>query len=95
MPEHLILDNTIHTVMVNANETATYTATNNWKQGYIKVVKKDAATGKVVKKEGTVFDIYNSNNQKVTSITTNNEGIATSGLLDYRKLYRERVKGTK
>ena len=95
VPEHLILDNTIHTVMVNANETATYTATNNWKQGYIKVVKKDAATGKVVKKAGTVFDIYNSNNQKVTSITTNNEGIATSGLLDYRKLYRKGVKGTK
>ena len=83
VPEHLILDNTIHTVMVNANETATYTATNNWKQGYIKVVKKDAATGKVVKKAGTVFDIYNSNNVKVSSITTNSEGIATSGLLDY------------
>ncbi len=83
VPEQLILDNTIHTVTVNANSTVTYTATNNWKQGYIKVIKKDAETGKIVKKSGTVFDIYNSKNQKVSSITTNNEGIAISGPLDY------------
>lgn len=94
VPEHLILDNTIHTVMVNANETATYTATNNTKQGYIKVVKKDAESGKIVKKAGTVFDIYDSEEQKVQSITTNSEGVATSGPLDYRKLHCKRIKGS-
>ncbi len=83
VPEHLILDSTIKSVTINPAETTSYVATNNWKQGYIKVVKKDSETGKVVKQAGTIFDIYNSNNQKVASITTNSNGVATSTLLDY------------
>ena len=87
VPEHLILDSTIKSVTVEPAKTASYQATNNWKQGKIKVVKKDAESGKVVQKAGTVFDIYNSSNEKVTSITTNASGIATSGLLDYGTYY--------
>jgi len=87
VPSHLILDSTIESVTVKTADTVSYTKTNNWKQGYIRVTKKDTETGKVVKKAGTVFDIYNSNNQKVTSITTNAEGIATSGLLDYNTYF--------
>lgn len=87
VPNHLILDSSIESVEIKTAETSFYTKTNNWKQGYIKVTKKDAETGKVVKKAGTVFDIYNSNNQKITSITTNENGIATSGLLDYNTYY--------
>ena len=83
VPNHLVLDSSIESATVKTADTVSYTKTNNWKQGYIKVTKKDAETGKVVKKTGTVFDIYNSNNQKVTSITTNANGVATSGLLDY------------
>ena len=81
--DNLILDNTIHSIDVKTGETVTFTQINDWKQGYIRVVKKDKETGKVVKKAGTVFDIYNSSNTKITSITTNENGIATSGLLDY------------
>jgi len=87
VPEHLILDTTIRSKEIKVNETTSYEATNNWKQGYIKVVKKDAESGKVVKQEGVVFDIYNSSNQKVTSITTNANGVATSTLLDYGTYY--------
>lgn len=83
VPEHLILDSTIKSVTIVPAQTTTYEATNQWKQGYIKVVKKDSETGKVVKQSGVVFDIYNSNKQKVTSITTNENGVATSTLLDY------------
>lgn len=83
VPNHLVLDSSIESATVKTADTVSYTKTNNWKQGYIRVTKKDAETGKVVKKAGTVFDIYNSNNQKVTSITTNANGVATSGLLDY------------
>ena len=83
VPNHLVLDSSIESATVKTADTVSYTKTNNWKQGYIRVTKKDAETGKVVKKAGTVFDIYNSNNQKVTSITTNTNGVATSGLLDY------------
>lgn len=87
VPNHLVLDSSIESVTVKTADTVSYTDTNNWKQGYIRVTKKDAETGKVVKKAGTVFDIYNSNNQKVTSITTNENGIATSGLLDYNTYF--------
>jgi len=87
VPEHLILDTTIRSKTINVNETTSYEATNNWKQGYIKVVKKDAESGKVVKQAGVVFDIYNSSNQKVSSITTNANGVATSTLLDYGTYY--------
>ena len=87
VPNHLILDTTIRSVTINTNETTSYVATNKWKQGYIKVVKKDAESGKVVKQAGVVFDIYNSSNQKVTSITTNENGVATSTLLDYGTYY--------
>ena len=87
VPSHLILDDTIHSVTVEANKTVSYTATNNWKQGYIQIVKKDASTGKVVKKAGTKFEVYNSNNQMVSEITTNNQGVAKTGLLDYGTYY--------
>ncbi len=83
VPNHLILDSTIESVTVKTADTVSYTDTNNWKQGYIRVTKKDAESGKIVKKAGTVFDIYNTNNTKIASITTNANGIATSGLLDY------------
>lgn len=92
VPSHLQLDTSIHSITIKADETASYTATNNWKQGYLKVTKKDADTGKIVKKAGTVFDIYSSSNNKVTSITTNAEGIATSGLLDYGTYYIKESK---
>lgn len=87
VPEHLVLDTTIRSKEIKVNETTSYEATNNWKQGYIKVVKKDAESGKVINQAGVVFDIYNSNNQKVTSITTNANGVATSTLLDYGTYY--------
>jgi len=92
VPNHLVLDSSIDSVTVKTADTVSYTKTNKWKQGYIRVTKKDAETGKVVKKAGTVFDIYNSNNQKVTSITTNENGIATSGLLDYNTYFVKESK---
>lgn len=92
VPNHLILDSTIKSVTIKTADTVTFTNVNDWKQGYIRVTKKDEETGKVVKKAGTVFDIYNSSNQKVTSITTNENGIATSTLLDYGTYYVKESK---
>lgn len=92
VPEHLILDTTIKNVEIQPAKTTTYEATNNWKQGKIQVVKKDAESNKVVKKAGTVFDIYNTNNVKLTSITTNEKGVAISGLLDYGTYYVKEQK---
>lgn len=82
VPENLILDDTIHSVTVEYNKTVTYTATNQWKQGYIQVTKKDDKTKEVVKKAGTQFEIL-SGSTVVATITTDTTGIAKSGLLDY------------
>ena len=82
VPDHLVLDSTVHSVELKAGQTASFTQTNNWKQGYIQVVKKDQKTGETVKKSGTKFEVL-SGNQVVATISTNSEGIAKTGLLDY------------
>ena len=82
VPDHLILDSTVHSVELKAGQTASFTQTNDWKQGYIQVVKKDQKTGEIVKQSGTKFEVL-SGNQVVATISTNNEGIAKTGLLDY------------
>lgn len=83
VPDHLILDSTIRSITIVPNETVYFSATNDWKQGKIQVVKKDAETGETVKKAGTQFDILNTSNQVVQTITTNSEGVAISDFLDY------------
>lgn len=92
VPKHLNLDTTIRSVTINPAQTTTYQATNNWKQGKIKIVKKDVESNKVVLKAGTIFDIYNTENKKTTSVTTNESGVAISGLLDYGTYYVKEQK---
>lgn len=87
VPKHLVLDTTIRSAIIKTAQTTSFEATNRWKQGRIQVVKKDVETGKIVKKAGTVFDIYDDKDKKVTSITTKENGIATSELLDYGIYY--------
>lgn len=82
VPEYLILDKTIHSVTVKSDQTVTYTATNDWKQAYIQVTKKDLKTKQIVKKAGTVFEVL-SGDKVVEIITTGTNGIAKTGLLDY------------
>ena len=82
VPDHLIIDKTIHAVTIKSNDVSSFTATNDWKQGYIQVTKKDAKTGQVVKKAGTEFEIVQGT-KVIETISTNENGIAKSGLLDY------------
>ncbi|MCD7894402.1 MAG: hypothetical protein LUG60_12010 [Erysipelotrichaceae bacterium] len=82
VPDNLVLDSTVHSVIIKSGETSSYTATNDWKQGYIQVTKYDAKTSQVVKQSGVEFEIL-SGSTVVETITTNSNGIATSGLLDY------------
>lgn len=82
VPEHLVLDSTIHSITITAGTMSSYTQTNNWKQGKIQVTKYDEKTGQIVKQAGAVFEIV-KDGAVVETIYTNEEGIATSGLLDY------------
>lgn len=82
VPNHLVLDNTVHSIEIKTGETVTFTQTNNWKQGYIEVTKYDKKTNQIVKKSGTQFEILKGSTV-VSTITTNANGVAKSGLLDY------------
>lgn len=82
VPNHLVLDNTVHSIEVKNGETVTFTQINNWKQGYIQITKKDKKTNQIVKKSGTEFEIL-SGNTVIATVVTNDNGIAKSGLLDY------------
>ncbi len=87
VPSHLILDSTIRSIEIKPNKTVTYNANNNWKQGKVRIVKKDKKSGKIVKVEGTKYDIYKEDGTKISTITSNKDGYATSELLRYGKYY--------
>lgn len=82
VPSHLILDPTIHKVEIETDKTTTFTQMNQWKQGYIQVTKYDKKTNQVVQQAGVEFDIL-KDDQWIETISTNSNGIAKSGLLDY------------
>ncbi len=61
---------------------------NIQKQGKIRIVKHDQATGKVVKQSGIAFDIYRaSDDVYVSTLTSNDDGVAESGLMDADNYY--------
>lgn len=91
-PDEYVLDESEKTVKLKYNNTSTLNITNGTKKGYLQIVKKDTETQKIVKRAGTIFEIYNSDNEKVSSITTNSNGIATSGLLNYGTYYVKESK---
>lgn len=81
-PNHLKLDNTIRSVNIDVGNITEVDLTNNWKQGYIQIIKKDKETQKTIKQAGVEFEIL-SNGKKVTTITTNANGIAKTNILPY------------
>lgn len=87
VPAHLVLDSTIRSIEIKANETSNYTANNRWKKSYIQVVKKDVDTGKMVVKANTTFSVYKSDGTYVQDITTNNNGTAKTSALLYGDYY--------
>ena len=89
VPSHLVLDRTIHPVTVQANQTATFTARNNWKKGKVLIRKTDQDSGKQV--AGAVYAIFNNNGQEVARLTTLANGYATSGYLRFGSYYVKEV----
>ncbi|WP_143404410.1 MSCRAMM family protein [Merdibacter massiliensis] len=90
VPDHLVLDSAIHQVTVQANQTAAYTAQNNWKKGKVLIRKTDADSGKRV--AGAVYAVYDANtNQEVARITTLANGYASSDYLRFGDYYVKEV----
>ncbi|MCR0438150.1 prealbumin-like fold domain-containing protein, partial [[Clostridium] innocuum] len=61
VPNHLILDKTIHKVSVSANKTASFTARNEWKKGRVQIRKVDTDSKKQV--AGATYAIFNQQGQ--------------------------------
>lgn len=90
VPSHLVLDSTIRSVTVQANQTATFTARNNWKKGRVLIRKTDQDSGKQV--VGAVYAIYDADDdQEVARLTTLADGYATSDYLRFGSYYVKEV----
>ena len=90
VPNHLVLDSTIHQVTVQSNQTATFTAQNNWKKGKVLIRKTDKDSSKQV--AGAVYAIFNADtDQEVARLTTLADGYATSDYLRFGSYYVKEV----
>lgn len=78
-PNPYQLDNTIYEVSVPNNELVKIELENNVTQGQIKIIKSGSA-GQFIK--GIVFEVFDSNQNKVDTITTDDQGIGLSKVLE-------------
>lgn len=75
VPNPLVIDTAWKTVTVTSGTTTSFTATNELAQGQIALTKK-STNGTLI--SGTVFEVFNSSNQLVDTLTTNANGTVTS-----------------
>ncbi len=81
VPNHLVLDSTIRSVQIQANQTTEYNAKNNWVKGKIKLRKLDPESGKQV--PGATYAIYNQQGQELERLVTTATGYVESGYLRF------------
>ena len=81
VPSHLVLDTTVREVTIEANQTANYTARNNWVKGKVQLRKIDPDSGKQV--AGATYAIYNDKGQELERLVTTATGFVESGYLRF------------
>lgn len=81
----------INAKVAEDNKTYTFEHPNKIIQGYVEIVKSDAEI-KDLKIGGAEFTIYDSTGKAVTTLTTDKDGHAKSGLLDYGKYTMRETK---
>ena len=76
VPNHLILDNKVHEVTVSKDKTTTFTATNKFKRGNLKIAKEDEDGNRV---PNTSFKVSSKSNMSdpVGTYTTQEDGTVT------------------
>ena len=89
VPNHLILDKTIHKVSVAANKTASFTARNKWKKGRVQIRKVDTDSKKQV--AGATYAIFNQQGQELQRLVTKASGYSMSGYLRVGQYYVQEV----
>lgn len=81
VPNHLVLDNTVRSVTVEANKTTTFTVNNNWVKGKLQLKKIDSGSKKQV--AGATYAIYNEKGQELERLITTATGYVESGYLRF------------
>lgn len=81
VPNHLVLDSTIRSVQINANQTTEFNAQNQWVKGKVKLRKTDTESGKQV--AGATYAIYNQRGQELERLVTTATGYVESGYLRF------------
>ena len=89
VPNHLILDKTIHKVSVSADKTASFTARNEWKKGRVQIRKVDTDSKKQV--AGATYAIFNQQGQELQRLVTKASGYSMSGYLRVGEYYVQEV----
>lgn len=89
VPEHLVLDDSVHTVQVKANQTTVFTAENAFVEGYVKLRKTDSESNKQV--AGAVYGIFDENDKEIQRLTTPAQGYAASDALRFGTYYAKEV----
>ena len=84
-PDNYVRDTRPYTISPRGEDTLDFNHTNKEKQGKVRVVKFDDITKE--KLANVKFDIFNSNDTKVGSMTTNENGESTSNYLPYGRYY--------
>lgn len=87
VPDPYVVDSSIQAVTIIGNETVTFTKENRYKKGKIKILKKDVISHQLIMASDVSFAIYTDTNQYVTTIYTDENGIATSPDLRYGNYY--------
>lgn len=81
VPNHLVLDNTIRSVVIQPNQTTSYKAQNQWIKGKVKLRKFDPESGKQV--PGATYAIYNNQGKELERLVTTATGYVESGYLRF------------
>lgn len=93
VPDGYQLSTEVIKVTVSSGNTTTQKIVNKTDQfGYLQVTKRDSKTNKSI--SNVSFDVYNSNNQLVETITTNSLGMAQTSFLPAGNYYLKEKAGT-
>ena len=89
VPNHLVLDKTVHEVTVEPNKTASFNAHNDWKKGKVQIRKVDKDSKKQV--AGATYAIFDKQNQELQRLVTKASGYSISGYLRVGEYYVQEV----
>lgn len=84
--ENYKLDDTLHTIELQANKVTTIELTNEVKKGQIKVIKVDKDNNQIELK-GVIFEVYDNDNNLIQTLITDENGEAITDRLPIDKEY--------